>query len=92
MRTSTRQTNKSRGVLATLLLLLTLCLSAAVVVNAQDEESDPRNWFKQVKKNYDNLPDQGKFATGAICGFGASKLVVNSAVKFVKLAGAAFIA
>ena len=95
MKSPTRQPTGKRTLFVTLLLALVLCLSTLHVAEAQDDvdgSSDPKNWFKQAKKNYESLPDQGKFATGAVCGFGASKLVVNSAVKFVKFAGAAFIA
>lgn len=38
------------------------------------------------------MPDKGKFATGAVVGFGASRIAIKSAVGVVKVAGAAFIA
>ncbi|MGK3749514.1 MAG: hypothetical protein ACI8RD_001809 [Bacillariaceae sp.] len=61
-----------------------------------NDEDDPKKvvekWISQAREQYKALPDQGRFASGAVVGFGASKIAVNSAVKFVKLAGAAFIA
>ena len=64
--------------------------------STNNNDDDPRKivekWIAQARKQYQTLPDQGKFCTGAVVGFGASKIAVNSAVKFVKLAGAAFIA
>ena len=64
--------------------------------STNNDDDDPRKivekWIAQAREQYQTLPDQGKFCTGAIVGFGASKIAVNSAVKFVKLAGAAFIA
>ena len=46
----------------------------------------------QLKEKYDELPDKGKFATGAFAGFVGSRMAVKSAVSIVKVAGAAFIA
>ena len=64
--------------------------------STNNNDDDPRKivekWIAQAREQYQTLPDQGKFCTGAVVGFGASKIAVNSAVKFVKLAGAAFIA
>ena len=64
--------------------------------STNNDDDDPRKivekWIAQAREQYQTLPDQGKFCTGAVVGFGASKIAVNSAVKFVKLAGAAFIA
>ena len=51
-----------------------------------------QKWAKNARNQYDKLPDQGKFATGAVVGYTTSKVVVKSAVKFVKIAGAAFVA
>ncbi|KAG7337080.1 hypothetical protein IV203_008176 [Nitzschia inconspicua] len=79
----------------TLFVIATTILCLICVVRAASDDDtfgDVKKWYNQAKESYENLPDQGKFATGAVCGFGASKVVVNSAVKFVKLAGAAFIA
>jgi hypothetical protein len=80
-------------------LLLVLVLSASFLESSvtfaddhKGNQSGLKKWTKQAREQYEQLPEQGKFATGAIAGFGASKLVVNSAVKFVKIAGAAFIA
>jgi hypothetical protein len=58
------------------LVAMTLFWCMGTMVQAADNDS--KNWFAQAKESYENLPDQGKFATGAVCGFGASKLVVNS--------------
>jgi hypothetical protein len=48
--------------------------------------------LKQLREKYDDLPEQGKFVTGAVVGYGGSKLVTKSAVTVVKFAGAAFVA
>ena len=90
------------------LIFATICLNSnnLAVVDAtassssssstNNNDDDPRKivekWIAQAREQYQTLPDQGKFCTGAVVGFGASKIAVNSAVKFVKLAGAAFIA
>lgn len=50
----------------------------AALVQADDDTTTKNNWYAQAKESYENLPEQGKFATGAVCGFGASKVVVNS--------------
>lgn len=86
-----------------LFIVFTLCYSCsknnvvdATGSNRNNDEEDPKKiverWISQARNQYKALPDQGKFATGAVVGFGASKIAVNSAVKFVKIAGAAFIA
>jgi N12 class adenine-specific DNA methylase len=84
-----------------LVVSMTILLNnSSVMMTFANEDNESKNsnqntlkkWASQAREQYDQLPEQGKFATGAIAGFGASKLVVNSAVKFVKIAGAAFIA
>mmetsp|Transcript_15129 Transcript_15129/g.24483 ORF Transcript_15129/g.24483 Transcript_15129/m.24483 type:complete len:166 (-) Transcript_15129:268-765(-) len=79
-----------------LLLFWTTLLGSipTAVVAAEDEDvaTSVKRWASQVREQYEQLPDQGKFVTGAVVGYGASKLVVRSAVRVVKIAGAAFIA
>jgi hypothetical protein len=99
--------NFSKNQLTRILLFVfaTICLNSnnVAVVDATASSSSSRNndddpkkivekWILQAREQYKALPDQGKFCSGAVVGFGASKIAVNSAVKFVKLAGAAFIA
>ena len=48
--------------------------------------------FSYLRAKYDDLPEKGKFATGAAVGFGGSRVAIKSAVSVVKVAGAAFIA
>ncbi|VEU33554.1 unnamed protein product [Pseudo-nitzschia multistriata] len=64
--------------------------------SSKSDDVDPKKilekWVSTAREQYNGLPDQGKFATGAVVGFTTSKVVVNSAVKFVKVAGAAFVA
>ena len=73
-----------------------LAVASSSSSSTNNDDDDPRKivekWIAQAREQYQTLPDQGKFCTGAVVGFGASKIAVNSAVKFVKLAGAAFIA
>lgn len=45
-----------------------------------------------LKEKYDSLPPKGKFATGAFVGFVGAKAFVGSAVKAIKIGGAAFVA
>jgi hypothetical protein len=59
-------------------IITLLCLSSTVNAFDDDTASSVKKWYQQAKENYENLPDHGKFATGAVCGYGASKLVVNS--------------
>lgn len=73
--------------LACIFLSLLLCSSSPV--NAKEE--DARGMLDSLKESYDSLPDAGKFATGAVAGFGATRFTVNKVVTVVKLAGAAFI-
>jgi hypothetical protein len=47
--------------------------------------------LEHVKSKYNQLPPKGKFATGAICGFTSSKIIVKQTMRTVKFAGAAFI-
>ena len=65
--------------------------SGVVFVDAADGGSLPQ-YLKQLREKYEAMPDQGKFVTGAVVGFGGSKLVTKSAVAVVKVAGAAFVA
>ena len=65
--------------------------SGVVLVDAADGASLPQ-YLKQLREKYEAMPDQGKFVTGAVVGFGGSKLVTKSAVAVVKVAGAAFVA
>lgn len=60
--------------------------------NDVDAKEILEKWISVARNQYDNLPDQGKFATGAVVGFTSSKVAVNSAVRFVKIAGATFVA
>lgn len=60
-------------------------------VDAADGNALPQ-YLKQLREKYDDLPDQGKFVTGAVIGYGSSKFVTKSAVTVVKFAGAAFVA
>mmetsp|Transcript_17663 Transcript_17663/g.19127 ORF Transcript_17663/g.19127 Transcript_17663/m.19127 type:complete len:172 (-) Transcript_17663:259-774(-) len=85
-----------------LFIFVTICFSCSknnfvdAGSNTNNDNEDPKKiierWISQARNQYETLPDQGKFASGAVLGFGASKVAVNSAVKFVKIAGAAFIA
>ena len=79
-----------------LLFFFVSCCCPNVSKASSTVENDPtqliQNWLSNARSQYEKLPDQGKFATGAVVGFTTSKLAVRSAVKFVKIAGAAFVA
>lgn len=76
-------------------MVVTLCCPSTSKA-AGTIENDPtetlQNWLSTARNKYDTLPEQGKFATGAVIGFTTSKIAVRSAVKFVKIAGATFVA
>mmetsp|Transcript_22767 Transcript_22767/g.49534 ORF Transcript_22767/g.49534 Transcript_22767/m.49534 type:complete len:171 (+) Transcript_22767:155-667(+) len=92
---------KKRLIPILLFVCITFFCSQSVCVDAASSSSsgdaiDPKEilekWVSSAREQYENLPDQGKFATAAVVGFTTSKVAVNSAVKFVKIAGAAFVA
>ena len=66
-----------------------LVLASSTTVAHADDAS---NVFSYLREKYDELPENGKFATGALVGFGGSRVAIKSAVSVVKVAGAAFIA
>lgn len=89
--------NSLKGNLIPILLFFFFTFCCPTIANATGTtENDPteimQKWVVTARQQYDKLPDQGKFATGAVVGFTTSKLAVRSAVKFVKIAGAAFVA
>jgi hypothetical protein len=73
-------------------ILVILSLSSVTMVNADDEGITAAGLTSYLRSKYDDLPEQGKFATGAALGFGGSRIVVKSAASVVKVAGAAFVA
>lgn len=90
--------NMNRYPLKKLLLLLVgtilvfASVSSAQKTTTKDEDkAEVKVYLAHLREQYEKLPDQGKFVTGAVVGFGASKMVVKSAVTFVKVAGAAFV-
>lgn len=70
----------------TLLILIGICSFPA---HAKEQEA--RGVLESLKDTYEELPDAGKFATGAIAGFGVTRFTVNKVVTVAKLAGAVFI-
>jgi len=86
--------NFSMRKLVALLLLgvVTFCCPTTTSASENDPTDIVQGWISSARNQYDKLPDQGKFATGAVLGFTTSKVAVRSAVKFVKIAGAAFVA
>ena len=71
------------------IVVVLLCLSSPVAIA---KEEDARGILDSLKESYDDLPEAGKFATGAVAGFGVTRFTVNKVVGVIKLAGAAFIA
>ena len=88
--------NSFKGKLIPFLLFVFITFCSPRTVKASTLENDPteilQGWLNTARDQYDNLPDQGKFATGAVVGFTSSKIAVKSAVRLVKLAGATFVA
>ena len=72
-------------------LLAFLCVSSGVRAD-DDLKAAADGLLRQLKEKYDSLSDHGKFATGAVVGFGISRITVKSAVGIVKVAGAAYVA
>eukprot|EP00980_Cylindrotheca_fusiformis_P030800 scaffold25436_cov127-Cylindrotheca_fusiformis.AAC.8 len=68
-------------------LLLSLLFSPT-----RADENPWKDTCDYLKQKYEELPESGKFATGAVAGFGVSRVALNSAVTVVKCAGAAFVA
>lgn len=88
---------KIPSLVLSLLVLMAVALapsSSSYLVDAKKDDDKPAlsQYMKQLREKYDSLPDQGKFVTGVVVGFGGSKLVTRSAVTVVKIAGAAFVA
>lgn len=87
--------SNTRKLISFLLLLVCVTLSRPATCQAA-EMNDPteilQQWVHAARQQYENLPDQGKFATGAVVGYTTSKIAVRSAVRFVKIAGATFVA
>jgi len=67
-------------------ILLFLCCSVAVTPAAAGANA------QSVKEHYDSLSPKGKFAVGAGVGYVGAKVVFGTAVKAIKVAGAAFVA
>ena len=66
------------------IILFVMCSSMTPAAAGADGQS--------LREQYESLPPKGKFATGAVVGFVGAKVVVGSAVKAAKVAGAAFLA
>ena len=64
------------------------------VLVAQNLSSSARadDVFSYLKEKYEELPEKGRFAAGAVAGFVGSRVAVKSAVTVIKVAGAAYIA
>ena len=67
-------------------------LVAALVLSPTKADNPLSSPYQYLKEKYDELPDNGKFATGAVAGFGVSRIAIKSATGVVKIAGAAFVA
>jgi hypothetical protein len=72
-----------------------LALTASVVLIsgvAADGDGGGGGVLDSLKQSYDELPESGKFVTGAAVGFTFTRFTVNKVVGVVKLAGAGFLA
>lgn len=74
----------------------TLCsiffLIALLVRSTRAQDGPFQSTYDYLKQKYDDLPENGKLATGAVAGYGVSRVAIKSAVTVVKVAGAAFVA
>lgn len=82
---------KMRATLSKALYSIFLLL-ALLAPTAGAEESPFQSTYDYLKQKYDDLPENGKLATGAVAGYGVSRVAIKSAVTVVKVAGAAFVA
>lgn len=86
--------------LVSLLLVIFGCCCSAKMTNLFDDASDAvkdivkpltEKYLKPMKQKYNDLPDRGKFVSGALTGFVASRIIVVPTVKIGKALGATFI-
>lgn len=85
------------------LLTITILLLSRITLSLAFEFEDngngqpawiayPKKVLTPLKKKYDTLPPKGKFATGALAGFTATRVVASTAIKGAKIVGVAFVA
>jgi hypothetical protein len=67
-------------------------IASVVLISGVAADGDGRGALDSLKESYDDLPDSGKFVTGAAIGFTVTRFTVNKVVTVVKLAGATFLA
>lgn len=67
-------------------------LLALLTTAARADDSPFKSTYDYLKQKYDELPENGKLATGAVAGYAVSRVAIKSAVTVVKVAGAAFVA
>lgn len=72
-------------------LSLLLFVSPAIAQEEEDASQVSSSPLKLIQEKYDGLPDKGKLAAGAAVGFVGSRVVLNSAMGAIKVAGVAFI-
>ena len=65
---------------------------SVILISDVAAEGVGRGMLDSLKESYDELPDSGKFVTGAAIGFTVTRFTVNKVVSVVKLAGATFLA
>lgn len=64
----------------------------AIVALAYSSSAKGDDVFSYLKEKYDEMPEKGRFAAGAVVGFVGSRVAIKSAVSVIKVAGAAYIA
>lgn len=69
-----------------------LLLFSLLICDGKAAEGPFQGTYDYLKQKYDDLPENGKLATGAVAGYGMSRVAIKSAVTVVKVAGAAFVA
>jgi hypothetical protein len=75
-----------------LLLVAGAARAAAAASGREGDRADPDSWWDDVAQRYRGMSPRGQFAAGAAVGFVGARLAVSTAVTFVKVAGAAFVA
>lgn len=67
-------------------------IASVVLISCVAADGDGGGVLDSLKQSYDELPESGKFVSGAALGFTATRFTVNKVVVVVKLAGAGFLA
>ncbi len=71
--------------------LLSFCLFVTVLLTTSSSAKGD-DIVAYLKEKYEEMPEKGRFAAGAVAGFVGSRVAIKSAVSVIKVAGAAYVA